>query len=377
LSTSTQKTEEGFRILTLHYLITEDVRKFIERYRTLGSHLYWCKRLGLEPSKEVIEELWQEVPSYWRWNLLDQKSPLYLFKNVERTPLPYKTIIRLPLMDALHERKGAYIKGNRLILRLHKKLELKIPERALRWLEKRLAENPDKKYVRVFERDGQLVVQIVLHKLNKKIEKPRDPLLVVVDINSSYGIVVHFWDGKLIKTLKLRPPNRGNKWRHVKKLMSLRDNLYNQGCITQRQINIYDVLVRKTLSGSLKGWIQQSVALVVKRIRRIAKRHGKQPLVLIDVPEYESIHRTPLQRTLYSFRKYLENVLSWYGVYWEEVRLYSTKCPFCGSRMRLVEKTKRQRIMECISCRFKEERDNIPLYWALKHLPALKDEASI
>ena len=372
MSTSTQRIEEGFRVLTLCYPITGDVKEFIERYRVLVTHLYWCRRLGIEPAREVIEELWREVPSYWKWNLVDPKSPLYLFKGVERTPLPHRTVIRLPLVDALHERKGAYIKRNKLILRLNTRLELEIPERALKWLEKRLAENPDKKYVRVFERNEYLIVQVVLHKLNR-VEKSRNPLLVVVDINSSYGIVVHFWDEKLLKTLKLRPPNRGNKWRQVRRLMSLRDNLYNQGCITLRQVNIYSVLIRRTLSGSLKAWIQQSVILIVKRIRRIARRRGKQPLVLIDTPDYESIHGTPLQRTLYSFKKHLENILSWYGVYWEEVRLYSTKCPLCSSRMKLAEKTRRRRIMKCSECGFREDRDNIPLYWALKHLPALKE----
>jgi hypothetical protein len=45
---------------------------------------------------------------------------------------------------------------------------------------------------------------------------PEDPLLIVVDVNSSYGMAVHFWDEKSIKTLKLRPPNKGNGWRDVK-----------------------------------------------------------------------------------------------------------------------------------------------------------------
>ncbi len=371
MSTSTRRVEEGFRVLTLRYPITEDVEEFIGRYRVLASHIYWCRRVGLEPAREVVEELWREVPSYWRWHLVDPRDPLYLFKNVEETPRPSRAVLRLPLVDALHERKGAYIKGDKLVLRLNTKLELEIPERALKWLEKRLAENPDRRYVRVFERDGYLIVQVVLHKVNR-VEKPGDPLLAVVDINSSYGIVVHFWDGRLVKTLKLRPPSRGRRWAHVRKLMSLRDNLYNQGCVTRRQINIYSVLVRNTLSGSSKTWVQQATALVVKRIRRMARRHGKQPLVLIDAPDYNSIHGTPLQRTLYSFKKHVENILSWYGVYWEEARLYSTKCPFCGGKMKLVEKTRRKRVMECAECRFREDRDNIPLYWALKHLSALK-----
>ncbi|WP_252901594.1 hypothetical protein [Vulcanisaeta sp. JCM 14467] len=135
-------------------------------------------------------------------------------------------------------------------------VEVEIPKRALEWLNKRLAENPDRKTVRVFERDGRLVVQIVLHKRNV-VERPGNPLLVVVDLNSSHGIVVHYWDGKLIKTKKYRPPNRGWRWRQVRRLMMLRDRLYNLGTITQRQINIYSSLIRTTLRGSAKPWIQQ------------------------------------------------------------------------------------------------------------------------
>jgi putative transposase len=375
LSTSIQRVEEDFRVLTLQYPLSEDV-KFIEEYGVLASHFYWCKRLGLEPAKEVVEKLWERVPSYWRWHLVDSKDPMYLFKGVEKTPVPYRTILRLPLVDALHEKKGAYIKGNKLILRLNRRVELEIPERALKWLENRFAEKPDKKYVRVFERDNRLVVQIVLHKINR-VEMPRDPLLVVVDVNSSYGIVAHFWNKKLIKTMKFRPPNRGNRWRHVRELMFHRDLLYNQGCLTQKQIKVYSSLIRLTLKSSVKRWVQQAVAKIVKRVRRMARRHGKEPLVLIDKPDYSLLHGTPLQRTLYSFIKYLENVLSWYGIYWEEKRLYSTICPVCGGKLVLDEKTRRARIMKCTNCGFKEDRDNIPLYWAIKHLPALKDEASI
>jgi putative transposase len=368
LSTSTQRIEEGFKVLTLQYPITEDIKEFIEEYRALASHLYWCKRLGLEPTKEVIERLWQRVSSYWRWHLVDPEDHMYLFKGVEKTPMPYRTILRLPLVDALHERKGAYIKDDKLVLRLGKRVKLEIPERALKWFEKRLAEKPDKKYVRVFEKNNKLVVQIVLHKINK-VEMPRDPLLVVVDMNSTYGIAVHFWDGKLIKTMKFRPPNRGDRWRNVRELMSHRDLLHNQGCLTQKQINVYSSLTRLTLRGSMKGWIQQTASKIVKRVRRMAKRHGKEPLVLIDKPDYNSLHGTSLQRTLYSIIMYLKNLLSWYGVYWEEKRLYSTICPVCGSKLIIEEKTRRARIMKCTNCDFKEDRDSIPLYWAIKHLP--------
>jgi hypothetical protein len=154
--------------------MTEDVRDFIKGYRALASHFYWSRRLGLEPASEVVEELWRRVPSYWRWHLVDPRDPLYLFKGVEGAPAPSRVLLGLPLVDALHENKGAYIKDDKLVLRLNRKVELDIPERALKWLEKRLAEGPDKKFVRVLERGDRLVVQVVLHKANR-VEMPRDP----------------------------------------------------------------------------------------------------------------------------------------------------------------------------------------------------------
>jgi hypothetical protein len=46
LSTSTQRIEEGSRVLTLQYPITEDIKEFIEEYRAPASHFYWRKRVS-------------------------------------------------------------------------------------------------------------------------------------------------------------------------------------------------------------------------------------------------------------------------------------------------------------------------------------------
>ena len=364
-----EKVEEGFRILTLEKDVDKDVLEFIRNYQILASHLYWSRRLGIKPSETTIERLWRDVKSYWRWQVVDEEDPMYLFKNVERTPRPYSMLIRIPLVDALHPNKGAFVHGNKLVLRLNKKVEIEMPKRAVEWLNKRLSENPDKKTIRVFERDNKLVAQIVLSKKNV-VKLPENPLLLVVDFNSSYGIVVHYWDNRLIRTEKHRPSNRNVKWKNVKRLMVVRDNLYNHGTITQRQINLYSALIRKTLEGSMKSWIQQTVDKIVRRTKRLAKRHKKEPLVLIDMQDDDSLRGNSLQRSIISFSRYLENILSWYGVYWEGMRLYSTICPKCGGKLNLEEKTKRTRIMKCQKCGFREDRDNIPLYWAINELLA-------
>jgi len=68
--------------------------------------------------------------------------------------------VNTPLVDAIGEKYGAYIRGGDLVLRLDRTRKYPIPERALKWLEERLGECPDcRKYVRVFERGGELVVQ--------------------------------------------------------------------------------------------------------------------------------------------------------------------------------------------------------------------------
>lgn len=363
-----KKVEEGFRVLTLEKEVDEEVIEFIRRYQALATHLYWAKRLGIQPSGSVVQEVNESIRSYWRWHIIDEKDPMYLLKGIERTPRPSRALLKLPLVDALHYKKGGYLKDGKLVLRLNKVVEIDVSDRAWEWLSKRLAEGPDRKTVRVFERGGKLVAQVVLHK-RAEVQAPRDPLLVVIDINSSHGVVVHYWDGKLIKTEKYRPPNRGARWVSARRLMEVRDNLYNQGCIAQAQVNKFSALIRDTLGGSARGWAQQAADRIVTRIRRIARRHGKEPLVLIDVPGDESLRGTSLQRTLLSFTKYLENLLSWYGVYWEERRLYSTVCPVCGGKLKLKRATKRARIMECPRCGFSEERDAIPLYWAIKLMP--------
>ena len=364
-----EKVEEGFRILTLEKDVDKDVLEFIRNYQILASHLYWSRRLDIKPSDTTIEKLRRDVKSYWRWHVVDEKDPMYLFKNVERTPRPSSMLIRIPLVDALHPRKGAFVQGSKLVLRVNKKVEIEMPKRAVEWLNKRLSENPDKKTVRVFERDNKLVAQIVLSKKNV-VKLPENPLLVIVDFNSSYSMVVHYWDNRLIRTEKYRPPNRNIKWKSVKRLMKVRDNLYNQGTITQHQINLYSALIRKTLEGSMKSWIQQTVDKIVRRTKRLSKRHKKEPLVLMDMPDDDSLRGSSLQRSIMSFSRYLENILSWYGVYWEETRLYSTICPKCGGKLNLEQKTKRMRIMKCQKCGFREDRDNIPLYWAINRLPA-------
>jgi len=76
------RTLEGYRVLTLRYPLDGELRELISRYRVLASHIYWCRRLGIDPDPAAVDALISSVKSYWRDNLLDERSHLYLFKNI-------------------------------------------------------------------------------------------------------------------------------------------------------------------------------------------------------------------------------------------------------------------------------------------------------
>jgi hypothetical protein len=148
-TTYTWRINEDFRILILEYLLNEDVRSFIKERGALASRFYWRMRLRLELTREAFEKMWLSGSDYWRRRIVDPRDPMCLLEDVEETPRPRKVIINLSPTDALHENKGAYIKGGMLLLRLNRGLEA--PEGALKWFERKIAEKPDKKYVKGFE----------------------------------------------------------------------------------------------------------------------------------------------------------------------------------------------------------------------------------
>jgi len=166
----------------------------------------------------ALERACQLLPYYYR-HAFDEESRVYQFSEVERMKRPRKMILQLPLVDALHPNHGCYIKENKLVVRLGngERLELPLPERALKWLqekEKEVAPLKVTKTVRVQWREDKpehLKVQIVLRveRPEPRMPDPRGALLAYVDANSDYGIacVLALSNGaetKVLETPKLR-----------------------------------------------------------------------------------------------------------------------------------------------------------------------------
>jgi transposase len=288
---------------------------------------------------------------------------------------PRKMILQLPLVEAVHPNCGCYIKGKTLVVRLGngERLELPVPERALRWLqekEQEIAPLKAKRTVRIQWREDRqpeyLKVQVILRVERPRPERP-DPkkaLLCYVDVNSKYGLVIilaTFDEAsnkmKILETVKLKPPNRTLRLREA----AARDRAAARG----RKPNVNWALSRLSKRFNARGWVKAALAHIFKKARSYA---GEKPIFInLDIPSPESIKGTYLQKTLISIRKFAKNLSSWYGIYTTFECHSSTRCPFCGTRLKEI-RTRRIRIVYCSKCNFIEDRDYTPFYNWIKTL---------
>jgi len=370
---------EGFRVLTLLYRVSElpagvfqRLKELFKAYRAVGALYFWSKRLKLDEGVELALERVRQLPSYYR-HAFDEDSQVYQFGEVERMGRPRKIVLQLPLADALHYHCGAYIEESTLVVRLGngERLELPLPERALKWLqekEREVAPLKVTKIVRIQWREDKrpeyLKVQIVLRVERRKPEMP-DPkgaLLVYVDANSDYGIVAVYAvsDGsetKVLETPKLRPPNRSRRLRAAAKRQAAAAYGHKRG------INL--ALARLSTRLRARGWVKAAAARIFKKAFQRAS--GRSLIMNFDIPDPESIKGSYLQKTLLSLEKVARNLANWFGVYATFECYPSTVCPYCGSKLKIAY-TRRTRIAYCTKCGFYDDRDYVPFYHWVKEL---------
>ena len=370
---------EGFRVLTLLYRVSELPAGAFQRlvelfrvYRAVAALYFWSKRLNLDEGVELALERAKLLPSYYR-HAFDERSQVYQFGEVERMRRPRKIVLKLPLADALHCHCGCYIEGGKLVVRLggRERLELPLPERALKWLQEKEAEvAPLKvtKIVRVQWREDRqpeyLKVQIVLRVERRKpvMPDPKSALLVYVDANSDYGIVAVYAvaDGaetRVLETPKLRPPNRGRRSREA----AQRKQAAAQG----RKPNVNYALARLSERFDSRGWVKSAAARIFKKAFKRAS--GRSVVMNLDIPDPESIKGSYLQKTLLSLEKVVKNLAIWFGVYATFECYPSTVCPYCNSKLKMAY-TKRTRVAYCTRCGFYDDRDFVPFYHWVKAL---------
>jgi putative transposase len=241
-----------------------------------------------------------------------------------------------------------------------------------RWVYDRLEEGGDIVFARLGLKGGVPAVVLVAERY---VEPYRPETLIVVDANSwRHGVAIAYVNRnrRIGEFYKSRPNLRlvDRLYRKAMKLWKLYGRLKRLGLhktpegrkvlrdLRRTTSRIYRVLRdhSQRSAGEVAG---KAVRLRAKVIIDNALEESWRDLLEEGLSKREAkIHMAGVRR----FVKTLETQLKWYGVPYEFKRLPSRVCPNCEIGM---EKLPGRR-MKCPKCGLEEDRDKIPVLWALK-----------
>jgi putative transposase len=241
-----------------------------------------------------------------------------------------------------------------------------------RWVYDRIREGGDIVFAMLGLKDGVPAVMLVAERY---VEPYRPETLIVVDANSwRHGVAIAYVNAnhRIGFFTKSRPNLR------------LIDTLYRRAVSLWK---LYGRLKRMGLHETPEGKrVYRELKRTMSRIYRVLSNHSQREAhdvalravkvkakVIIDKALEESwrdlleeglsrgkakIYMVGVRR----FIKILETQLKWYGVPYEFRRLPSRLCPNCEVEMEELP----GRRMKCPMCGLEEDRDKIPVLWALK-----------
>jgi putative transposase len=185
--------------------------------------------------------------------------------------------------------------------------------------------------------------------------------LLVVDFNALHnGLSWAVLEERRIVTKGILRPNV-SKIAHMQKVVSKLDSV----CAEKDKVCDGATAAKSRMWRLLRSWEDEAA----KKLVHLALQY--RAAVIVDVPEDSSIRAlkeggySPEKKILLNFgrlRKRLKGLAEWYGIPYREERLYSTRCPHCGTKM---EEQKRRRV-KCTACGFEAHRDEVPFYWAIQ-----------
>ncbi len=236
-----------------------------------------------------------------------------------------------------------------------------------RWVYDRIREGGDIVFAKLGLKDGVPAVVLVAER---HVEPYEPKSLLPVDVNSwRHGVV---WalvkNGRIASIGRERPDlGRVERWySKVVKLERLLGRIEKLG-LDDKSLQREAKRTKSKMYRYLKGYSQW---LANKIVRKALKHKSK---VVIDNVLEESwrelleeglsrrkakIHMADVRR----FTKILETQLKWHGVPYEFKRLPSRVCPNCEVGMEELP----GRRMKCPRCGLEEDRDKIPILWALR-----------
>jgi putative transposase len=241
-----------------------------------------------------------------------------------------------------------------------------------RWVYDRIEEGGDIVFARLGLKGGVPAVALVAERY---VEPYKPESLIVIDANSwRHGVAIAYVNRnrRIGEFYKSRPNLRlvDRLYRKAVKLWRLYGRLRRLGLHKTSEGRKVFRDLRRTMSKIyrvLREHSQRSAGDVVRKAVRLKAK------VVIDNALSESwrdlleeglsrgkakIYMVGVRR----FIKILETQLRWYGVPYEFKRLPSRVCPNCEIEMEELP----GRIMKCPRCGLEEDRDKIPVLWALK-----------
>ena len=273
--------------------------------------------------------------------------------------------------------QGVFIDLTKNVLRLRwvikgRAIIINLTEGETKYIRERLSEGGKPKLAMAWVEDGYLYVAVALERDVEPI-RPSEYRLVI-DINSwRNGIVWGLIKDSSIASLGRERPDLERVRRLYNEVVELErkygklKRIGSDDSIVGKRIRRNARAIRRKLYAYLRDYAQKLVHKLVRKATRY------RALVVID-DMFEESRRELLEEGLNNgltkiylaglrrFVKLLTNQLTWYGIPYEFRRLPSTKCPQCGHE--LVQS--HGRIMTCQHCGYKENRDLIPIRWALR-----------
>jgi putative transposase len=236
-----------------------------------------------------------------------------------------------------------------------------------RWVYDRIREGGDIVFAKLGLKDGTPAVMLVAERL---VEPYKPESLLPVDVNSwKHGVVWALIKNERISSIGRERPDLGRVERWQSKAVKLERLLGRLERLGLDDGNLRRE-ARRTRSKMYRYLGDYSQWLANKIIRKALKHKSK---VVIDKALEESwrdlleegLSRGRAKVYMVGVRRFirlLEAQLRWYGVPYEFKRLPSRLCPNCEVGM---EELPGRRV-RCPNCGLEEDRDMIPILWALR-----------
>jgi putative transposase len=241
-------------------------------------------------------------------------------------------------------------------------VEVPIP----RWVYDRIREGGDIMFARLGLKDGVPAVMLVAER---RVELYKPESLLPVDVNSwKHGMVWALVKNGRISSIGRERPDLGRVERWHSKVVRLERHIgrLERLGLDDKSLQREAKRTKSKMYRYLRGYSQW---LANKIVRKALKHKSK---VVIDRALEESWRdlleegltksEAKMMAGVRRFIKILETQLKWYGVPYEFRRLSSRLCPNCEVEMEELP----GRRMKCPRCGLEEDRDKIPILWALK-----------